>query len=622
MSKKLRTLLKQNRLLEEKIFYRPIEGDWRKKLITRKELSAALACLATKIIENQSPQLSVLTMLNQIEVVSNRPLDHYEKSALQVVEILFNYLRLNTEFDLKFYHILNSLQLAFTRLALDDLSFLDSYKHPAVTFLEKIISIGYHFDDSAGKTTRFFVHAIELLVDRLASRENVSTKLFTQAHQRLDEYQASFDERVSLVQSAVVAKVGKETRQIQANFYTAHLIKSKTDGDEIAIFLLDFFENVLPPILHQIITKNGVQSKQCQQLLTDMDTISWSISSPFGDPDYKTRYDADVGNAMKRLFMLFEKGGSVDDYVSAFFIEVEDVHRAKLNGERVEIDTMISANIFGDDTFDVEEVDVWSGNAAPEKTGFDVNQLEEGTWYYLDFNGERVRSNLLMINDHTEKLYFINLSGELLKTIDFNERQFLTSNLSNFVVNEGIGYKQAMKALARELAAKLEVLELEYQTFKQQEIINDQQRKQLEDRAKQAVLDRLAVERKLVEQKRQLAQAKKQKEIQKIVALEKVEAERRFKTKEIIRKLGPGSMVAILTKDGRWTEGSLMIISRTTKRYIFADSGGKKIIEPYRNELVELIDSKKIKLIRASTARIDPMQSLVAKRRSKLSQRF
>jgi len=619
MSRKLRTLLKQNRRLEEKIFYQPREGDWRKDLINHDELSGALTCLATKIIENPSPELSVLSMLDQMEPITRRPLDHFDKNALQVVEILFNYLRINTEFDQKFYHILNSLQLAFTRLALDDLSFLDDQKHAAITFLEKILRIGYHFDENAGSTTKYFVRAIELLVDRLASRDIVTAKLFNQAHIRLDGYKVSFDERVATVQTDILKEIDEETRKIQADFYTSHLIKSKTDGDEIAIFLLDFFENQLSHVLHHIILKHNVRSKECQQLLTDIDTLSWSVSSPFGDPTYKERYEADVRFAMKRLFSLFERTGFTNQYVDDFFGEIEQIHRSKLEGKRVQIDTMISANIFDDDSFDVEQIEPWGGSVQQD---FDISKLSEGTWYYLDIDGIRVRSNLLMINDHTEKLYFVNLSGELLQTIGFDEHQFLTRSLSNFVVNEEIGYKQAIKALERTLNSKLEVLEIEYETFKQQAIIDDQQRKQLEDRARQAVLDRLAVEKRLADQKRLEIQKRKQKELARIVELEKVEAEKRFKAKGVIRKLGPGSMVAVHMQDGKWKEASLMIISRTTKRYIFADASGKKLIEPTKNELIDLIDSQQIKVLKATATRSDPLQSLVVKRRAELSQRY
>jgi len=619
MSRKLRTLLKQNRRLEEKIFYEPRRNDWRKDLISPKELSNALSCLANRIIENQSPELSVLKMLNDVDFLTGRPLDAYEKNALQVVEILFNYLRINTEFDPKFYHILNSLQLAFTRLALDDLSFLDNPKHPAVTFLEKLIDIGYHFDANAGRLTSYLVHAIELLVDRLASKDQISIKIFAQAHRRLEEYQQGFDEKVNLTVNKLLADIEKTSRKIQADFYTAHLIKSKTEGDEIPIFLLDFFENQLSHILHKIILSHGAQSKQCQQLLTDMDTIAWSISCPFEDPDYKTRFDADVNQTMKRLFASFQKEDMFNEYVKSFFLEIEELHRNKLDGKRVQLDVMISADIFDDDSYADEEMVSWEKSS---DNSFEIRNLKEGRWYYLEIEDKKVRSKLLMINELTEKLYFVNLSGELLQTIAFEDQNYLTDNLDVFILDEEIQYKHALNSLERELSSKLEVLEIEYETFKQQAVIDEKQRAQMEERAKMAVIARLEKEKRDAELRRKKQQQQKKKELDKIIAQEKIEAEKRFKAKGLLRQLGPGSTVAIMLKPDRWTEASLMLISKTTQRYIFADANGNKIIDPIKSELVDLLDNNKLKIIKANASQIDPLQSLVMQRREKLSQRI
>jgi hypothetical protein len=619
MSRKLRTLLKQNRRLEEKIFYEPRKNDWRKDLITHKELSGALTRLANKIIGSKESELSVLKMLNEVDAITDRPLAAFEKNALQVVEILFNYLRIHTEFDKRFFHILNSLQLSFTRLALDDLSFLDNAKHPAVTFLEKLLKIGYHFDENAGKLTNYFIHAIELLVDRLASKSEVNSQLFLQAHKRLAEYTQGFEEKSGFSKNKLISEIQKKSRQIEADYYTSHLIKSKTEGDEIPIFLLDFFENQLSGILHQIILKHGTQSKQCQQLLTDMDTIAWSISCPFEDPDYQTRFDADVNPTMKRLYGYFMEADSLNDYVQSFFLELEELHRNKLAGKRVHLDVMISADIFADDIYKDEELDVW-GQRPQEK--IELKTLTEGGWYYLEIDGKKVRSHLLMINELTEELYFVNSSGELLTTISFDEQEFLARNLEVFTLKEDIHFDSAIEYLEQDLTGKLSVLQIEYDRFLQQAKIDEKQKEQLEERARLAVLRKLEMEKIQAENERQEKLAQKKKEQDAIIAQEKIDAEKRFKAKGVLRKLGPGSKVALLLDSERWTEASLMLISRTTQRYIFADANGKKVSEPTKSELIDMIDQQTIKIIEVSSKTSDPLQSLVKQRRQTLNQRY
>jgi len=618
MSRKLRTLLKQNRLLEEKIFYEPRKTDWRKDLITSQELSEALSYLSNKIIKNQATDMSILKMFNEVDFLTGRPLASFEKNAIQIVEILFNYLRFNTGYEQRYYPILNSLQIIFTRLALSDLSFIDNPKHPAILFMEKLINIGYLFDETSGKLTRYFMNAIELLLEKLVAKSDISAKTFIIVHRKLLEYLSGFDEKVVVSKNKLLAKIDKKSRNAQADYYTDQLIKSKIEGEEIPIFLLDFFENQLSKILHNLIMEYGLQSRQCQQLLTDMDTISWSISCPLTDPTFETRFEADVTPTLKRLYHHFQDMALSNEYVDSFFYEIETLHKDKIDGKRIDLDVMISADIFGDDTYETEPIDSW--NSEPSQN-FEISQLKEGSCYYLKIDQYKIRSYLLMINELTEELYFVNLSGELVRTVEFDDKEFLTENLEMYILDDDIHFSHAIKSLELELQSKLDVLEIEFQQFQQQAIADEQEKEKLEEQAREAVLKKLNEEKRQIEQRRLELIAKKKQQQDSIIEKEKREAAKRFKAKGILRKLGPGSEVAIMLTKDRWTEASLMIISKTTDRYIFSDSHGKKVFEPNKEELIESINNDQIKVIQAKTSNHDPLQSLVAERRQKLSER-
>ncbi|WP_444994723.1 DUF1631 family protein [Aliikangiella sp. IMCC44359] len=618
MSRQLRNLLKQNRLLEEKIFYEPRETDWRTQLIGSHELSQALSCLANRIIESTSSQLSVLKMINDVENVSKRPLPAFEKNALQVVEIIFNYLRENTYFDSKYYHVLNSLQLAFTRLSLNDLSFLDNNKHASIRFLNKLLNVGYHFDQNAGKLAQYFIHAIELLVDRLANRDQVTSNTFIMADKMLDEYFESFNDKVTDNTNIILAQMNKDLRQEEANQFTMQLIKSKTQGEEMPIFLLDFFENHLSPILHQTIEKYGVNSKQCQQLLTDMDTISWSITCPYGDTTYQHRFEADVTDAMKRVYGLLENAGAINDYIKDFFIETESFHGKKLRGERVNYDVMISADIFADEEYENDDIVRWYDE--PAQMFFDIETLKESHWYYLIHEDQKIRSQLLARNPVSKEFIFVNLSGELVAKISFNDTEYLAKNLTPIDTEGKTEYKHALSALVRELKARLEILKNEYQLFLTQKA------KDREAQEKQEALAREAVQ-KQIEEEQQLQMLKRQEEIRleaekqaEARRLEELNAKQRFKLKGIYRQLTPGAQVAYQADNGRWTEISLMLISKTTQRHIFTDSKGQKIIEPTKDEVLDLISQERLKVIRQAGPKNDPLSALVKQRRQKLSQ--
>jgi len=619
MHRNIRSLLKRNRRLERKIFYDPRPNDWREKLITRSELLKALAQIANRVVNSESAELSVLKLVNQVSFIKGRPMGDYEKNALQVVDIIFNYLRINTEFDQRFYRILNSLQMAFVRVSLDDLSLLNNPKHSAVTFLERLLNVGYHFDEKAGRLTQYFVQAIELLVDKLARKEQISTKTFSIAHARLDQYFVTFEKNIKLTKRKLLIEIEKKSRQIQADYHTSQLINEKTEGDEIPIFLLDFFENQLSHVIHRIILKFGLESIQCKRLLKDMDIIYWSITSTIHKLDYSKKYEKEVVSAMKRLYKWFKDENLFNQYVESFFVEIEELHRKKLDGQRVQLDMMISANIFDDEKSTPEPSRVWG--RMPQDI-IDIKSLKQGNWYNLSIDGQKVRSELLMINELTEELYFVNLSGEHLQTISFEDQSYLAQHLEIFKLDETIHYKHAIKAIENELASNLQVLEVEYDTFKQQAIIDEKQRKQLEERARKAVLQGIEREKRITEEKRLAAQQQKRKELDEIIRQEKIEAENRLKAKGVLRKMGPGSLVTIEQESGKLIEASLMLISRTTGRYIFADYSGNKIMDPTKNQLIDMINQQLIKIIKIKSDETDRMQSLVAQRRQQLSQRY
>lgn len=618
MSRQLRNLLKQNRNLEEKIFYEPRKADWHKDLINSKELSEALSCLSSRIIEHESEDLSILRMINDLEKIKGRPLGAYEKNALQVVEIIFNYIRQNTSFDPKYVRVLNSLQLAFTRMSLNDLSFLDNPKHVAVKFLDKLIELGHHFDDNAGNLAKFFIQAIVLLIDRLANRDRVTNQTFIMAAQKLDEYYESFTDKTNANIGKIHAEVDRASRQEQANQYTKQLISSKTQGEEMPIFLLDFFENQVAPILHQTISKHGVKSKQCQQLLTDMDTLHWSITCPHGDPGYNARYEADVSAAMKRLYQTFEKNKELSSYVKEFFIETETLHNLKLKGQRVQYDVMIAADIFADEEYENDEPSYWFEESS--SSFFDIESLQEGRWYYLIKDNNQHRCQLLMRSHLTQQLLFTNLSGELVASVDFDNTDFLTKHLQPIDLEEKVEYRHATKALMRELKARLGILKNEYQLLLEQKARDRQEQQRMEEAHRKEVQKRIEEEKQLQIQKRQEELRKEAERIAEERRLEELDAKQRFHVKGIYRKLKPGAIVAYKNDADKWLEVSLMLISRTTQRHIFTDNKGNKIIEPDKNEVFELIGKERLKVVKEASQTSDTLHSLVKQRRQRLSQ--
>lgn len=617
MSKQLRSLLKQNRVLEEKLFYESRGDDWRESIITQRELTAAISLLFNQIQENHQPTLCVLSMLNDIQQIRKRPLDAYEKNALQVVQLIFNYLREHSAFDAEHYRILNSLQIAFTRLSFNDLSFLDNAKHPAILFLNKLLQLDKYFHAEAGEVAKFFTQAIELLVDQIANREKVNNQTFIAANKTLGEYAKSFSDKISNNINAIFNDLEKQSRQAQADFYTKKLINDKTDGEEMPVILIDFLQNEISPILHKIISKHGAKSKQCQQLLTDLDTLSWSIIYPLVDDDYRNRFENDVAASMKRLYLLMEENHAFNQYVKDFFFEIESIQNRKLNGERVQLDVMISADIFADEEYESDSIDEW--HYPVKKSTLDVNTLEEGAWYEVEHKNLDIRCQLLAIDELNKQLIFTNLSGNIVLQFDYTSTEEI--DVTPLETTDPLQFNHALKATEKELITRLDILNKEYRAFVIQKEKLDQQKKrqkQLEIQAKKAIQRKIENEKRLEELKKKEQKKRLEQQRAEEVRLANLSAHQRFHVKNTYRNLQPGAQIAYKNDSGQWLKLTLSLFSETTGRYIFSDGSGKNILQPDKKELSELIDSLRLKVVKSAGAS-DPLQSLVIARRKKLN---
>jgi hypothetical protein len=608
--KQIRKSLKQARDLEDKIYHNARGNSWQDNAISTQELSSSITYLANQIIDNPSANFSILNMLNTLDSIKDRPLASYDKNALQIVQIVFNHLREHSSYQQEHYPILNSLQIAFIRLSLNDLSFLDSPKHPAIIFLNKVINISNYFQTDVGELVTFFTGVVKLLIDRLANNELVTSQLFSVTNTEFDKYFEALGEKISQNNRLVFHDLEKQSRVIQAKENTASLIESKTTDEELPVFLLDFIQNQVSKILKVTIETHGLQSKSCQQLLTDLDTLIWSITYPSLDDDYEYRFNADVPDAMKRIYLLFEQNDFFNLDVKNFFFEVEELHSKKLQGKRIEYDSMISANIFADESYDNHELSSWE--SAESDTEVEPPNLDEGQWYYLLQNDKPQRCQLLVIDKTTQQLAFVNLSGELVLKVNFEESESIMASLSPIYTEAEYNYDNALVDLENSVKAKVKRLESEYDEFMTKQRNTEEKQKQakaIQEAERQEAREKFEREQRLKQIKQEQISRLKKERKEEEERLKGLNSEQRFGIKRIYDNLIPGVQIAHKKDNGKWQSLTLSIVSEITQRYIFVDGSGNRVFEPNKKELSELIDTLRIKIIKTAGKTTNSFQS-------------
>mgnify|MGYP000642757972 CR=1 FL=1 len=327
---------------------------------------------------------------------------------------------------------------------------------------------------------------------------------------------------------------------------------------------------------------------------------------------------------MKRLFQLFESQNNLSAYVKEFFIEAESYHNQKLQGQRVQYDVMISANIFADEHYENNDKNDWSEKY--DHNAFNIDSLQQSQWYFLRNQQHLHFCQLLSISKLTRQIIFTNLSGELVANISFDESENLNDYLTDCDEQPKQYYKSAFKDLSLELKKHYDRLKTQYQRF-----IDERTREQRQLQLAEEIQRKKEIQRLLHEQQEQhlLQQQQEQRRViaEQIKAerqaeeehLEELDARERFHIKGIYRKLKPGTVIAYKNENDRWQEISLSLVSKTTQKYIFIDSQGRKAIEPDKPTLLGLIGERRIKVVKESENRLDPLSSLVKQRRDRLS---
>ena len=608
MFEQVLALLEKNRNLEEKIFSSPDTANQTAETISEELLIKTLSSQTNEILSNQSNDLSIMKMLLNHSDCADKKLSDQHRSALQLVEIMFNYLRTHSSFQSITYSILNGTELAFAHLAIRDISFFSDKEHPALKFLDKIIAIEHHFDNSAGKLAKAFANAILHLATQLASTQSITTQVFAKAHQKLDEFCAGLDKKVLQNTNNLKSQIEQSSKKIKAEADSKTLIHERTHADGMPLFLVDFYENHMTKVLLRILLSHGVESQQSKSFLSDLDLLTWSITSGLSGEDYKERFENDVTPMMKRIYTLLQDSNLINDYVNDFFIETESIQTKRLQGQRVTYETVSAGALLIDEDFDFS----WD-----EEDNFQLDSLKVGKWYNVQVNESTIYCQLLIKDDFIEKLVFVNVSGEEVVTVSTKDTQFLSHNISLPLPHQYIEYDHIFNAMQQELNSKATVLETEYEVVKLKEAQNEEERRVMEE------LSRQAIAKKMAEEKEQ--QTIKQQEAIKLQFEQEAEEQRtrviEEKQNKIYESLIPDTIIGYKNDSDKWQEATVTMYSKSKQKTIFVNNRNSDTLELSKEEIYDLIAQQKFRLLRASKGSShDPLSSLVMQRRQKLSQ--
>ncbi len=619
MNKNIFELCKRNRDLEYKLFNEQSKkqaGQY--AVLSEQEILGVIQQIFHKTVKASTTSESPLA---QFEIIStiyqtlSQDRDYHIpgdiKISMRLTELCFQSLSGMIEEQEEIVRLNQLLALSWAQLSVHSPEFLQVQQHPAKLVLGKLLMLSDCWDKRGGQLAKKLLDGIKLVLIQL-NQKGAQPRLFEQAANRISSLENAFNQyRRKRIQSIVEQK-RKEERELKADAFVSRFIQEQTFNEELPVFLLEFVENYLTPLLKKLFMETGPVGQKWHQATEDIKSLFWSIKAPFNNT-FTEKYQQEVPQALKRLFeqlnLIFPDSNGVSD----FFYELESVHLTKLNGERLDQYSIVSSMI-------TDEFEHRESNTKPVDHSHHLDKiLNDDDWYIIIQNGKRFRCQLVPRQYTGKWLVFINLSGACVVDFDITSPSFNPEQLPIIPVESHNYWDEMSNHIEKIMERRVSLIEEQINRI-DKEVAADKARKAaLEEEAKAILRQRIQEESDRQIKLKQEQERARSAAIEKAKREEAVYAKKRLEAQKLVDNIMPGALVEYHKNDEKVLL-TLSIISTTTNKYIFVDQRGQRALDPKEPQLIDLFASGKMVLLEQGKEFETTLQSLVASQRNAMNQ--
>jgi hypothetical protein len=557
---------------------------------------------------------------------------------LKFVEFFFNYLE--GAFDLHpfSYNALQHQQFGFARCLLEEPATLIDPQHPVREFFEASVRACKGFDDTSGPRALDVLEQIRSTTLGAVADSDLTRDSFTKAQQGFAAFMQGYDQRLSQLERLVIER--QETQLLLNNVRTtvADVISRALSGKRLPLFIVDFLRRTWSKYLYVVYLRQGVESDQWRQAISDMYQLIWSVATRDAE-ELKRRMREQLPHALGRIragLGTFHHNLPVDK----LFAALEAFHIAIIRGKEPDKE-LFKIKRVAEDAKVIMRTGIFEHVIRPAD---EIMAAEPGGWYKIHNRGLTSRVKLVERNTAQGYLLFANYSGVLSARMAFDkylmglgnheieildlgavfEPSFTSAlerltdfvdNLSRDVAQQEERENERRARVAREerereerrareererreLLAKAELdkrREVEEQLRKLEEEVRRRDAEEAERRRLEEEEERRHHEAELAF-KRQLEEEtiRKEEEARRAVA-QKAEEQKQAREEALRRaiaeleQLEVGGMVELLDEDNESQVCALSMKLKSTGKLVFVDRTGRKIAEYQPEQLAEKV---------------------------------
>jgi hypothetical protein len=293
----------------------------------------------------------ILAHREELRQASTGALDHM---VIDVVASLFDQILSDPKVPPQMARQIARLQLPVLRVALGDVTFFSSRRHPVRRFVNRIASLACAFEDFSEGPGFEFLTRVRDLVQQIVEGDFDQMELYEKTLSELEDFIRRQTEKDVQERGDTTALLqGKETElRLQQRYMQT--LKSALTPLAMPDFLRDFLSQVWSQAIVRAVQRDGAQSEQATRMRTTGRELVMSVQ-PKGSPAHRKNFLLKLPKLMKDLNDGLTMIGWPEAAKKDFFGKLLPAHAESLKGQPLseldynllasELDTILSRSI-------------------------------------------------------------------------------------------------------------------------------------------------------------------------------------------------------------------------------------------------------------------------------------
>lgn len=223
-----------------------------------------------------------------------------DQMVIDIVAALFDQVLSDPKVSPQMARQIARLQLPVLRVALHDMGFFSSRKHPVRRFVNRIASLSATFDDYEQGVGQAYLTRITALVDDVVEGDFDRMELY---EAKLTELEAFIDEQnrqESAENAAVAALLSGKEADLRVQQRYMQVLKKELASVEMPEFVRDFLTQIWSQVQVMATARDGAQSPMAQRVKKAGHDLALSVQ-PKGSPQLRKEFLMKLPQLMKDL---------------------------------------------------------------------------------------------------------------------------------------------------------------------------------------------------------------------------------------------------------------------------------------------------------------------------------